>query len=189
MLADVIVVLASTAEGLQHFLTELEAACQRWGLIISQSKTELMLVGVAAATTCEGCGAMQPERSMLICDTCELETLSHAFALCPAVAPAAEWVGRVFAAVAACPAPPPAATAEVLLVGNGGGWVAPAEAHQVWLLLRGSFLHAVWQLRCRCSLTGWGAQRLALGGGCCFMDGPTAVRPGTLLEAWERRRA
>ncbi|GAB4822215.1 hypothetical protein N2152v2_009261 [Parachlorella kessleri] len=119
----------------------------------------------------------------------ELETLSHAFALCPAVAPAAEWVGRVFAAVAACPAPPPAATAEVLLVGNGGGWVAPAEAHQVWLLLRGSFLHAVWQLRCRCSLTGWGAQRLALGGGCCFMDGPTAVRPGTLLEAWERRRA
>ncbi len=84
----------------------------------------------------------------------ELETLSHAFALCPAVAPAAEWVGRVFAAVAACHAPPPAAMAEVLLVGNGGGWVAPAEAHQVWLLLRGSFLHAVWQLRCRRSLTG-----------------------------------
>ncbi|GAB4817192.1 hypothetical protein N2152v2_004238 [Parachlorella kessleri] len=71
MLADDIVVLASTAEGLQQFLTALEAACQRWGLIISQSKTELMLVGGAAATACEGCGALQPERSMLICDTCE----------------------------------------------------------------------------------------------------------------------
>ncbi|GAB4818707.1 hypothetical protein N2152v2_005753, partial [Parachlorella kessleri] len=82
----------------------------------------------------------------------ELETLSHAFTLCPAVAPAAAWVGRVIAAVAACPTPPPAP--EVLLVGNGGGWVAPGDAHQVWLLLRGSFLHAVWQLRCRRSLTG-----------------------------------
>ncbi|GAB4822218.1 hypothetical protein N2152v2_009264 [Parachlorella kessleri] len=74
----------------------------------------------------------------------ELETLSHAFTLCPAVAPAAAWVGRVIAAVAECPTPPPAP--EVLLVGNGGGWVAPGDAHQVWLLLRGSFLHAVWQL-------------------------------------------
>ncbi|GAB4822597.1 hypothetical protein N2152v2_009643 [Parachlorella kessleri] len=30
-----------------------------------------MLVGGAAATACEGCGALQPERSMLICETCE----------------------------------------------------------------------------------------------------------------------
>ncbi|GAB4814096.1 hypothetical protein N2152v2_001142 [Parachlorella kessleri] len=71
MLADDIVVLASTTEGLQQFLTALEAACQRKGLTISQSKTELMLVGGAAATACEGCGALQPERNMLICDTCE----------------------------------------------------------------------------------------------------------------------
>ncbi|GAB4818342.1 hypothetical protein N2152v2_005388 [Parachlorella kessleri] len=71
MLADDLVVLASTAEGLQQLLTALEAACQRWGLIISQSKTELMLVGGAAATACEGYGALQPERSMLICDICE----------------------------------------------------------------------------------------------------------------------
>ncbi|GAB4823899.1 hypothetical protein N2152v2_010945 [Parachlorella kessleri] len=45
MLADDIVVLARTAERLQQILTALEAACQRWGLTISQSKTELMLVG------------------------------------------------------------------------------------------------------------------------------------------------
>ncbi|GAB4814098.1 hypothetical protein N2152v2_001144 [Parachlorella kessleri] len=71
MLADDIVVLASTAEGLQRFLTALEAACQRWGLTFSQSKTELMLVGGAAATVCKGCGALQPQRSMLICGTCQ----------------------------------------------------------------------------------------------------------------------
>ena len=71
MLADDIAVVASSAEGLQQFLTALEAACQRWGLTISQSKTELMLVGGAAATACEGCQRLQPERSMLICDTCE----------------------------------------------------------------------------------------------------------------------
>ena len=82
----------------------------------------------------------------------ELETLSHAFALCPAVGPAAEWVCRIIAAVAGCPAPPP--TAEVLLLGSGGGWVPPEDACQVWLLLRVSFLHAVWRLRCRRSLTG-----------------------------------
>ena len=71
MLADDIAVVASSAEGLQQFLTALEAACQRWGLTISQSKTELMLVGGAAATACESCQRLQPERSMLICDTCE----------------------------------------------------------------------------------------------------------------------
>ncbi|GAB4813123.1 hypothetical protein N2152v2_000169 [Parachlorella kessleri] len=71
MLADDIVVLASTAEGLQQFLTAPEAACQRWGLTISQSETELVLVGGAAAAACEGCGALQPERSMLPCNTCE----------------------------------------------------------------------------------------------------------------------
>jgi hypothetical protein len=37
MLADDIAVLASTAEGLQRFPGALEAACQRWGHIISRS--------------------------------------------------------------------------------------------------------------------------------------------------------
>ena len=71
MLADDIVVVASSAAGLQQFLTALEAACQRWGLTISKSKTELMLEGDAAATACEGCGGLLPERSMLICDSYE----------------------------------------------------------------------------------------------------------------------
>ena len=81
----------------------------------------------------------------------ELETLSHAFLLCPAVAPAADWVCRVFGAVAGC-APPPA-SARVLLADDDVEWVPP-EAAQVWLALRAAFLHAVWQLRCRRSLTG-----------------------------------
>lgn len=81
----------------------------------------------------------------------ELETLSHAFLLCPAVAPAAEWVCRVFGAVAGC-APPPA-SARVLLADDGVEWVPP-EADQVWLALRAAYLHTVWQLRCRRSLTG-----------------------------------
>ena len=78
-----------------------------------------------------------------------LETLSHAFLLCPAVAPAAEWVCQVFGAVVGC-APPPA-TARTLLAGVG--WVPPRAGH-VWLALRAAFLHTVWQLRCRRSLAG-----------------------------------
>ena len=71
MLADDIVVLASSATGLEQFLLALEAACQRWGLVINPDKTELMLVGGAAATACEQCQRLQPEGSMLICDGCE----------------------------------------------------------------------------------------------------------------------
>ena len=71
MLADDIAVLASSAEGLRSFLLALEAACLRWGLIISPDKTELMLVGGAAATACEGCQLLQPEGTMVLCDSCE----------------------------------------------------------------------------------------------------------------------
>ncbi|GAB4813940.1 hypothetical protein N2152v2_001016 [Parachlorella kessleri] len=77
------VVLASTAERLQQFLTALAAACKPWGLTISQNKTELTLVG--DATACEGCGALQPERSMLTCDTCEAGW--HCGCLNPPLAP------------------------------------------------------------------------------------------------------
>ena len=76
MLADDLAVLASSAEGLQRFITAFEAACQRWGLVISAPKTELMLIGGAAALACEAqqCtarGGRQAARGMLICDGCE----------------------------------------------------------------------------------------------------------------------
>lgn len=81
----------------------------------------------------------------------ELETLSHAFLSCPAVAPAAEWVCRVFGAVAGCA--PPVASARVLLADDRVEWSPPA-AGALWLALRAAFLHSVWQLRCQRSLTG-----------------------------------
>jgi hypothetical protein len=76
MLADDLAVLASTAEGLQRFITAFEAACQRWGLVISGPKTELMLVGGATALACEAqqCtarGGRQTAKDMIICDGCE----------------------------------------------------------------------------------------------------------------------
>jgi hypothetical protein len=71
MLADDLAVLAPTAEALQLFMTAFQAACRRWGLVISAAKTKLMLVGGAAATACEGCGGQHEERSMLLCDSCE----------------------------------------------------------------------------------------------------------------------
>lgn len=71
MLADDIAVLASSAEGLEQFLLALETACQRWGLTISPTKTELMLVGGASGTACEGCQRLQPEGNLLLCDSCD----------------------------------------------------------------------------------------------------------------------
>jgi hypothetical protein len=71
MLADDLVILAPTAEALQRVLAALEAACRRWGLIISTDKTELMLAGGAAALACEACGSPQCAAAMLVCDGCE----------------------------------------------------------------------------------------------------------------------
>ena len=70
MLADDLVILARTAAELQQFVAAFEKACRRWGLTISTSKTELMLVGGAAATACEGC-SLQHERGMVLCDGCD----------------------------------------------------------------------------------------------------------------------
>ena len=70
MLADDLAVLAPSADALRQFVEALEVACRRWGLVISSDKTELMLVGGAAALACEQCTRQQPEGDMLICDQC-----------------------------------------------------------------------------------------------------------------------
>ena len=70
MIADDLSIISPTSEGLRQFMGAFEAACQRWGLVISTSKTELMLVGGAAATACERCGSQGGEGSMLLCDGC-----------------------------------------------------------------------------------------------------------------------
>jgi hypothetical protein len=71
LLADDLAFVAPTAEQLQRFMAAFESACQRWGLVISASKTQLLLVGGSAALSCEDCGQLQPERDMLVCSGCQ----------------------------------------------------------------------------------------------------------------------
>lgn len=71
MFADDLAALAPTAAALQAFLTALESACSRWGLLISTDKTEVMLIGAAAATACELCSRLDGAGSMVLCDACD----------------------------------------------------------------------------------------------------------------------
>ena len=78
----------------------------------------------------------------------QLETLSHAFLACPAVAAAASWVCAVVGAAAGCPPPPPSPSTLLL-----ARWQPDdEEAEPLWTALRSAFLHSVWLLRCRRSL-------------------------------------
>lgn len=81
-----------------------------------------------------------------------LDSLSHAFLSCPAVASAADWVCRVFAAVSGGAPPPPCP--RVMLAGEASVWAPPEGLSHLWTHLRLAFLHAVWQLRGRRSLAG-----------------------------------
>lgn len=81
-----------------------------------------------------------------------LENLSHAFLQCPAVAPAAEWLCAVFAAVAGGAAPP--RCTRVLLGDEHAVWHPDPPLQHCWTHLRASFLHAVWWLRARRSRAG-----------------------------------
>lgn len=95
-------------------------------------------------------------RTLACCShpTCDsvLETLSHAFLSCPAVAPAAAWVCSVFGAVIGGPSPP--VDAQLLLGDRRTAWQPPAGTEHLWTALRVAYVHSVWQLRNRRSLTG-----------------------------------
>jgi hypothetical protein len=99
-------------------------------------------------------GVVGPELACCSHPACasELESLSHAFLLCPAVAPAADWVCRVFGAAAG--GQPPPASAQVLLGDSHAAWQPPAGSEHLWTALRVAFVQSVWQLRSRRSLTG-----------------------------------
>ena len=97
----------------------------------------------AHAAYCE-CADCQP--------VCVLESLSHAFLRCPAVAPAAAWVCSVFAAVSGGAAPP--CCPRVLLGDEHAVWRPEPSLQHCWTHLRVSFLHSVWQLRARRSRAG-----------------------------------
>ena len=86
------------------------------------------------------------------CQLQQLETLTHAFLLCPAVVPAVSWLCNLFAAVSGQPAPP--ADPQVLLADSYAAWQPqPSSLQFLWTNMRLTFLHSVWQLRCRRSLT------------------------------------
>jgi hypothetical protein len=70
MFADDLAITAPTAKALSDFFAALEAACKRWGLIISPVKTELMVVGDVDATACTQCGKKEDAKNMLLCHHC-----------------------------------------------------------------------------------------------------------------------
>jgi hypothetical protein len=77
----------------------------------------------------------------------QLETLTHAFISCPAVAAAADWVCRLFASVSG--QPPPPADPHVLLAADPSAWQpSPTSLQFLWSNLRLAFLASVWRLRC-----------------------------------------
>ena len=80
LLADDLAAVASSAVALQLFMRHLEAACQRWGLVISGSKTECLAVDPRQQQSpewwrrslrCQHCHGLQPEASMLVCSACD----------------------------------------------------------------------------------------------------------------------
>lgn len=77
-----------------------------------------------------------------------LETLSHAFLECPAVAPAIDWLVATWAQLSQHPVP---RSARVLLLDDLDAWLdRPADRHvlQLWTRLRVALLGAIWQVRC-----------------------------------------
>jgi hypothetical protein len=80
LLADDMVVLATSAAALALFMRCLEAACKRWALVISGSKTECMVLDPRrllpeerrrASTCCQRCCQPTPEDTMVLCDRCD----------------------------------------------------------------------------------------------------------------------
>ena len=77
----------------------------------------------------------------------QLETLTHAFMDCPAVAAALDWLRDVYAALTGQPPPP----RDPLVVLGGAHWrwsPAAGPHHDLWLLLRVTFMGCAWAARC-----------------------------------------
>lgn len=80
LLADDLVAVSANPLALQVFMRLFEAACQRWGLVISASKTECMAINPALqladerwrrSIRCQKCHELQPEDSMVLCSCCD----------------------------------------------------------------------------------------------------------------------
>ena len=84
-------------------------------------------------------------------DAQTMETAEHLFLTCPSVAPAADWLCRLWAAVAGPGSAAPPCTVAVLLADDDRTWRpgGSEEQQELWTTLRLSWLHSVWTLRCR----------------------------------------
>jgi exonuclease III len=92
--------------------------------------------------------------AMACCPTCvaawaptQLETLTHAFMDCPAVAPALDWMLQVYGALTEQPAPP----RDPLVILGDASWIwhpAQRQHSAMWTLLRVTYLGCVWAARC-----------------------------------------
>ena len=85
------------------------------------------------------------------CGEGTFETTEHIFLTCPDVAPAADWLARLWAAVAGPAATPPPCSVDVLLADDHRVWqpTGDEDLTKLWTALRLSWLSAVWSLRCR----------------------------------------
>lgn len=73
-----------------------------------------------------------------------LETLTHAFMECPAVAPALDWLLAVYGALTGS-APP----RDALVVLADADWFWAPPDRTLWTRMRLAFLGVAWQVRCR----------------------------------------
>jgi hypothetical protein len=78
-----------------------------------------------------------------------LLTLTHTFATCPAVAPAAAWLTAAFGALLAADQPghpPPPVDPLLLLADARWVWQPPALLHSLWTRFRVAYLGVAWDL-------------------------------------------
>ncbi|KAJ9523155.1 hypothetical protein QJQ45_023956, partial [Haematococcus lacustris] len=108
-------------------------------------------------------GAAAPGSSACrFCSPWHLETLTHAFLICPAVVPAWEWVLDVYGRLTGTR--PPSGDAILLLSGRPTRGEAPPfqpPDSLLWLRLRVAYLGAVWRLRSSGAATALHPQQVA----------------------------
>ena len=116
--------------------------------------------------------------SSMSCGAGAPETIQHLFLTCPDVAPAADWLLRLWAAIVGPTAPPPPCSAAVLLADDHRIWQPTGGEHgyNLWTALRLSWLSAVWALRCKrradpasFPVTAIGIVEATVAGVCCMI--------------------
>jgi hypothetical protein len=82
----------------------------------------------------------------------QLETLSHAFVLCPEAATLWQWFVGMWQRVQPGTAPP-VTDSRLMLLDDISVWSPPADKLQLWTYLRLLLLESVWTTRCSCRLS------------------------------------